>query len=509
MAQIQWTHNGNGNWLVASDWSSGTVPGASDDAFIGPTGVTVTSDNNVTVNSIGANTNSTLVLGDQSTFVATNGTGPTLNLGTIDVTLGSTLDVGAGSFQNFGSVVLGPTGVYDTFEVDNVVQLTGGGYIDMVAHPNQSFGGNYIMGNPSRSGLQSQIDNVNNDIAGAGWIGDLYFDNQANGILETTSPLGGGTLELFNSNIAGQGFQNEGHVFADDGGTLYLYGTPGGAAFFNFGNFYVNSFGDRSVLEIGGDVVLKGGGNVTLSDNFYNYIEANGQAATLENTDNVISGSGQVYDPNLTLINDAQGKIEADYANNPLILYTGANAIANAGLLEAINGGVLDIDSAVNNSGIFAAHGGKVTLIGNLSGTGKSEIFSNSRMELAGSLDKAAVIFENNAGDTGALVLDHSAAGAFKGTIAGLYFDGTRSDKLVLQDIAFASAKWSFTENANGHQGVLTVSDGNGDTARLNLLGQYLAAGQTVNSGNSTLFHAAADNITNSTGTLITTSFHH
>jgi hypothetical protein len=507
MAQIQWTHNGNGNWMTASDWSSGTVPGAADDAFIGITGVTVTSDNNVTVNSIGTNTSSTLVLGDLSTFIATNGTGSSLNLGTIDVTLGSTLDVGAGSFQNFGSVVLGPTGMYDTFEVDNVVQLTGGGQIDMVAHPNGSLGRNEIVGNPSRPGLQSQIDNVNNDIAGDGWIGDLYFDNQTNGILETTSPLGRGTLELFNTAIAGQGFQNEGHVFADDGGTLYLYGTPGGAAFFNFGNFYVNSFGDRTVLEIGGDVVIKGGGNITLSDNFYNYVEANGQAATLENVDNVVSGSGQLYDPNLTLINDAQGKIEADYANNPLILFTGVNAIANAGLLEANNGGVLNIDSAVNNSGTLAAHGGK--FVGNLSGTGKSEIFSNSRMELAGSFDKAAAIFENNNGDTGALVLDHSAAGAFKGTIAGLYFDGTHSDKLVLQDIAFASEKWSFTENANGHQGVLTVSDGNGDTAKINLLGQYLAAGQTVNSGNSTLFHAAADNITNSTGTLITTTFHH
>jgi hypothetical protein len=71
MVQIQWTHNGNGNWMTASDWSSGIVPGASDNAFIGQTGVTVTSDSNETVKSIGTNTNATLVLGDQSTFIAT------------------------------------------------------------------------------------------------------------------------------------------------------------------------------------------------------------------------------------------------------------------------------------------------------------------------------------------------------------------------------------------------------------------------------------------------------
>ena len=78
----------------------------------------------------------------------------------------------------------------------------------------------------------------------------------------------------------------------------------------------------------------------------------------------------------------------------------------------------------------------------------------------------------------------------------------------MLQDINFASAKWSFTENLNGKQGALTVSDANGDTAKITLLGYYLAAGKTVTSANSSLFHMAADNITNSAGTLITTSHH-
>lgn len=180
MAQIHWTHKGNGNWTTASDWSTGTVPGASDDVFIGISGVTVTSDANVTVDSIGTNTNTTLVIANESTFVATNGTGSSLNLGTIKVTGDGSLNVGAGVFENSGSVVLGPTGMYDTFLVDNVVQLEGGGHIDMVAHPQQ--GGNYIEANPSKPYPLSQIDNVDNDIAGDGFIGDVYFDNQTNGI---------------------------------------------------------------------------------------------------------------------------------------------------------------------------------------------------------------------------------------------------------------------------------------------------------------------------------------
>jgi hypothetical protein len=87
--------------------------------------------------------------------------------------------------------------------------------------------------------------------------------------------------------------------------------------------------------------------------------------------------------------------------------------------------------------------------------------------------------------------------------------DGTNSDTLGLQDINYASGvTWSITENANGNRGALTVSDGNGDVARIALLGQYLAAGATANSATSDLFHVAADTIDHTTGTLVTTSFH-
>jgi hypothetical protein len=52
------------------------------------------------------------------------------------------------------------------------------------------------------------------------------------------------------------------------------------------------------------------------------------------------------------------------------------------------------------------------------------------------------------------------------------------------------------------------VSDVHGDTARITLIGQYLAAGTTVNSSNSTLFVRSADDITHTGGTMITTNFH-
>jgi hypothetical protein len=124
-------------------------------------------------------------------------------------------------------------------------------------------------------------------------------------------------------------------------------------------------------------------------------------------------------------------------------------------------------------------------------------------MELKGSVTNQ-VLFEDNAGDIGTLILDNSHA--FAGTVAGFYNDGTNSDQLVLQDINASSAKWSFIENANGKQGVLTVSDSSGDIARITLLGQYLAAGKSASSGaGSTLFETAKDSVTGTGGTLVTT----
>ena len=182
-------------------------------------------------------------------------------------------------------------------------------------------------------------------------------------------------------------------------------------------------------------------------------------------------------------------------------------------MLEAVNGATLEIQSPVDNSGTVAADGGNVVIIGNLTGAGKSDIYSNSQMELMGTTNKAAVIFENNTTDTGVLMLDHAiAAGGstgFRGTVAGMLNDGTNSDTLGLQDVNFTSGvSWSFKENANGNRGVLTVNDGSGDIANITLLGQYLAADASASSATSNLFHASADDVTHTTGTLVTTSFH-
>jgi hypothetical protein len=142
---------GSGNWWTvnSTDWSAGStgaeyVPVTPQDAFIGFLNTaTVTSSNNETVNSIGSNVPSTLIIANDSTFTATNGTvlnpadiGTTVSglLGTLDVDQGSTFAFGntfedAGSLEVAGTLVAGGNSGNANILIDGKLTLTGGGTI--------------------------------------------------------------------------------------------------------------------------------------------------------------------------------------------------------------------------------------------------------------------------------------------------------------------------------------------------------------------------------------------
>ena len=134
--------------------------------------------------------------------------------------------------------------------------------------------------------------------------------------------------------------ENPGDMTVSDGAMLPLGGTID-----NTGTIALTSTGDETDLQIIGDgVTLQGGGQVILSDSHENVIFGATSATTLTNIDNTISGAGQIGigDGNLTLVNEAAGTIDANFADGVLTLNTG-NTILNAGLLEATNGGTLQI----------------------------------------------------------------------------------------------------------------------------------------------------------------------
>ena len=230
---------------------------------------------------------------------------------------------------------------------------------------------------------------------------------------------------------------NAGTLAVSDGATLPLDGTID-----NTGTIALNGTGDQTELQIVGDgVTLQGGGQITMSDGAGDIIVGTTAATTLTNVDNTISGAGQIGagDGNLTLVNDVHGTIEANIAGDILTVDTG-NDITNNGILEATNGGVLQIDDAVSGSGHAVIAGGTVAF------------------EAAANID---VLFDNGTSTPtyGELVLGD--ASAFAGQISG--FSGTapdagHSDVIDLAGINYDSS--SFSETYNASSGLLTVSDG-------------------------------------------------
>ena len=230
---------------------------------------------------------------------------------------------------------------------------------------------------------------------------------------------------------------NAGNMVVSDGAVLPLSGTID-----NTGTIALNSSGDHTELQIIGDgVTLEGGGQLTLSDNAANTIVGTGPNDTLTNVDNTISGAGQIGsgDGTLTLVNEAHGTIEANDAGGTLTLETGTT-ITNNGVLEALNGGTLQILDPVTGSGSAIIAGGTM-------------IFdAPSNMN---------VTFNNGTGTPtyGELVLGD--ASGFSGQISG--FAGTapdvaHSDAIDLVGINYNSS--AFSETYNSSNGLLTVTDG-------------------------------------------------
>jgi hypothetical protein len=251
--------------------------------------------------------------------------------------------------------------------------------------------------------------------------------------------------------------ENAGEMMVSDGAILPLDGTID-----NTGTIALNSSGDKTELQIVGDgVTLQGGGQITLSDSSENMIVGTNADAALTNIDNTISGAGQIGtgDGNLTLVNETAGTIDANFAGGTVALNTG-NTIVNAGLLEATNGGTLQIDDSVSNSGTLAADGGTLLADGNVTGSGHVAIGGGGHAEFADAFDQSVAF-------TGPGTLDLHQSLSDGGTVSGF----AMGDTIDLNDLAYsANETLAWTQGSGG--GVLTI-DNNGTTESITLDGNY------------------------------------
>jgi hypothetical protein len=174
MAEAHWIHQVDGSFIDAADWSTGTVPGAADDAILDAAGAldyTVTTVASQTV--AGIQTAAAATLGVDGPFTATNGTDGGVSAGKIAIANGGTLTVG-GALDNTGFVTLAASNERTSLVVAATLSLTGGGYILMGDSAD-----NVIVGtSPSAT-----LTNVDNIIAGAGDLGDgeLTLVNEVGG----------------------------------------------------------------------------------------------------------------------------------------------------------------------------------------------------------------------------------------------------------------------------------------------------------------------------------------
>src|SRR6185312_2012627 len=319
MATITWTGGVSGDWTTTADWSTGTVPGATDDVIIDVAGgytVTISSAqsiNNLTLNAAGVTLadNSRLTLGGTlaldagtlalntnhtikgGTIVAAGGT-LVANSGALDgVTYEGTLDLSASGanlsvLNSIAFAGVGGTG-------PGAVQLTGDGanlnFLNTMTLDNVAisigaptiFASIFVQGSSTQltfgSGATLTQTDLNAQLQTQGFAGD--------GIINKGRIVAGVNAGDFN--IVGKNFTNSGSIVISNGDTLFLQPSN----FTNLpsttltGGFYevdANSIlelnSDTSIVTDNADITLSGTGAVIESQNSTTTLEV-GIEATL------------------------------------------------------------------------------------------------------------------------------------------------------------------------------------------------------------------------------------
>jgi hypothetical protein len=422
-------------------------------------------------------TNGTLQVDPGGTLTLENSTvsgGIVSNSGTIDVTADSSIE-DTFSFVNTGTVKA------DGAELDLVgttinnsggkFQTTGKGILGLenATINSGTLGGaiSTITGNTSSTlnGATLAFGTLVTAAVGVLELTGTIFNcgevDATTGVLDLSNvTLNGGTLggagtiatvSAFNTLEGGVTIAGGTTVSVTDGTTLHLVGTIS-----DEGTVALGASGHFTGLEISGNVSLTGGGNVTMTNDTHNFVESDGSAATLTNSD-TISGAGTIGDSHLTLVNS--GTIDAT-GSHALIIDTGVNSFTSGGLvgdllvtnnvsgvLEASAGHTLQIDDNVLNNGLIQSgnpgsnSGAFVDVTGNITGTGSIEIFNNSTIEIGGSVSSGQTVTFGAPGGpvatNGTLILDDSHD--FHGTIAGLTENSNESleNQVDLRDLAY------------------------------------------------------------------------
>ena len=432
---------------------------------------------NETVNSVATAPNDVLVISNDSTLTASNGTGPNDNFGTINVEDGSSLNLG-GTFDNLeGTINLMSVGSPTTLAIQGSATLDGGGSVEFAPNGGQpNF--NELIGTSSNATLL----NVDNDISGTGTIEGLNFINGTNGIVETDDNLGAGDLQIW-GNANGGSFDNKGHVFAEDGGTLQFGVSGTSTTITNPGMIEATSGNAGALIEVLGIVSFQGGGQIVLGGPGLNGILGIGATdvlgdgvsgpTTLDNVDNTISGAGTIVGSHTgtpTLKNEGTIDANVQNAGAPLAIY--APITNDGGILKATSGGTLDLSKVNNSGGTISADGGVVVLFEPVTGNGAIQIGSDGTLDIQ-ELENSFQVSGNVqfTGPNATLQINNSY-----NPITGDIVGAGATDGILFSTVPFASGVQAMWQQ-NGSTGTLSVENGSGmSLAAVTLAGQYTSA---------------------------------
>jgi hypothetical protein len=400
------------------------------------------------------------------------------NSTTVTVTDNTTLEL-KGTIADAGTIALGSSDHATQLEISGSVFLNGSGHVTLSDNTH-----NAIVSDGSAATL-----NNSDTIAGAGTIGDAHLTLFNSGLIEATGthaliidtgvdPVSGpvvgnllvtntstGVLEAapghtlqIDDNVQNDGLIQAGSSGSNSAAVVHVTGNITGTGSIDLFN--------HATVEIGGSVSSgqtvnfesAGGGSLLILDDshdFHGTITGLTEFST-ESLENHVDLMDLAY---------RQGHMSTSYSNGLLTIKNGLDSVT------------LHVSPAqgMDPAFEFANDGSGHTLIDDPSPSGAMTIDSNQTLDIS-SAATGTVTFTNSNGNTGALVLGDSHE--FTGTIAGFTGDGTpdNSDAIDLQDINFAKLTTeTYTENASGTGGTLTLSDGT-NTASLNFLGNYAPA---------------------------------
>jgi hypothetical protein len=383
-------------------------------------------------------------------------------------------DIPPATFTGFGTLDIASGA---TFAVSGALKISGGQTIDL-SGTLAGVGKLYVAGgtanfSPGAALTVADVIVYNGSAINVGAAQLVYAGDWTQGVATLTVAAGGkmvftGAADKFSGTLAGAGLVD----FAAGADALDRVTIAGrtvitGTAVATLSGMTTLSTGALlsvtapELLVARGGATLTGGGVLSLGRS--SVLEGVTASATLVNEDDRISGGGALGGGQLVLVNDASGSIIGSVAT-ALVIDTGANAVTNAGLIEATGSGGVVIKSAIDNTGTLFALGGNLTVDGAVSGAGGVRIrTATANFNVAFSEDVTFVV-------SGMLGLADSRA--YRGTITG--FSRVGATSLDLGDIAFGrSTNVSFSGTAAS--GVLTVTDG-AHTAHITLIGNYLSS---------------------------------